>query len=50
MRVKYHEAAEQELLHAIGYLELRATGLRRHFFADVQRAEDLMARFCRATT
>jgi hypothetical protein len=25
--VRYHEAAEEELLHEIGYLELRANGL-----------------------
>jgi hypothetical protein len=38
--VKYHEAAEEELLHEIGYLELRANGLGRRFFAEVQRAEN----------
>jgi plasmid stabilization system protein ParE len=45
MPVKYHEAAEHELLHAVGYLELRAKGLGRRFFADVRRAEEPMARF-----
>ena len=45
MAVKYHEAAENELLHEIGYLELRANGLGRRFFAEVRRAEDLMAQF-----
>lgn len=45
MRVKYHEAAEEELLHEIGYLEQRANGLGRRFFAEVQRAEDLIAQF-----
>lgn len=34
MRVKYHEAAEEELLREIGYLELRAKGLGRRFFAE----------------
>ncbi len=43
MPIKYHEAAEEELLHEIGYLELRANGLGRRFFAEVRRAEDLMA-------
>ena len=45
MRVKYHEAAEEELLHEIGYLEQRANGLGRRFFAEVQRAENLIAQF-----
>ena len=43
--VKYHEAAEDELLNEIGYLELRANGLGRRFFAEVRRAEDLIAQF-----
>jgi len=34
--VRYHEAAEEELLHEIGYLELRAEGLGRRFFAEVR--------------
>jgi plasmid stabilization system protein ParE len=33
------------LLHEIGYLELRANGLGRRFFAEVRRAEDLIAQF-----
>ncbi|MEK7404292.1 MAG: type II toxin-antitoxin system RelE/ParE family toxin [Acidobacteriota bacterium] len=45
MLINYHEAAEDELLHEIGYLERRAKGLGRRFFAEVQRAEDLMAQF-----
>jgi len=45
MPVKYHEAAAEELLHEIGYLEWRAKGLGRRFFAEVRRAEDLMAQF-----
>lgn len=45
MRVKYHEAAEEELLREIGYLEQRANGLGRRFFAEVQRAEDLVVQF-----
>jgi hypothetical protein len=43
--VKYHEAAEEELLHEIGYLELRANGLGRRFFAEVQRAEKLISQY-----
>jgi plasmid stabilization system protein ParE len=43
--VKYHEAAEEELLHEIGYLELRANGLGRRFFAEVQRAEKSISQF-----
>ena len=43
--VKYHEAAEDELLHEIGYLELRANGLGRRFFAEVQRTEKLISQF-----
>ena len=38
--VSYHEAAEGELLSEIGYLELRAGGLGRRFFAEVRRAEN----------
>ncbi len=43
--VKYHEAAEDELLSEIGYLELRAHGLGRRFFAEVRRAQNLIAQF-----
>ncbi len=43
--IRYHEAAEAELLDEIGYLELRAKGLGRRFFAEVQRAEGLIAQF-----
>ena len=43
--VKYHEAAEDELLNEIGYLELRANGLGRRFFTEVQTAENLLAQF-----
>ncbi|HEX9900576.1 MAG TPA: type II toxin-antitoxin system RelE/ParE family toxin [Candidatus Methylomirabilis sp.] len=45
MPVRYHEAAEDELLNEIGYLELQARGLGRRFFAEIQRAESLMAQF-----
>ena len=43
--VEYHEAAEEELLDEIGYLELRATGLGRRYFAEVRRAENLISQF-----
>jgi hypothetical protein len=36
--IRYHEAAEAELLDEIGYLELRAKGLGRRFFAEIRRA------------
>ena len=44
-QVKYHEAAEDELLREIGYLELQAAGLGRRFLAEIRRAEDLIAQF-----
>lgn len=43
--VEYHEAAEEELLNEIGYLELRATGLGRRLFGDVLWAENLISQF-----
>ena len=43
--VRYHEAAEDELLNEIGYLERRANGLGRRFFTEVLRAQDLIAQF-----
>ena len=43
--IKYHEAAEAELLHEIGYLELRAKGLGRRFHAEVRWAERLITQF-----
>ena len=43
--VSYHESAEEELLNEIGYLELRANGLGRRFFAEVRRAENLISQF-----
>ena len=36
--VNYHEAAENELLNEIGYLEQRGKGLGRRFFAEISRA------------
>ena len=43
--VRYHEAAEAELLDEIGYLELRAKGLGRRFFDEICRTERLIAQF-----
>lgn len=43
--IKYHEAAGDELLNEIGYLELRAKGLGRRFYAEVRRVERLIAQF-----
>jgi plasmid stabilization system protein ParE len=41
--IRYLEAAEEELLTEIGYLERRAQGLGRRFFDQVKRAESLIA-------
>ena len=43
--VQYDQAAENELLNAIAYFELRARGLGRRFFSEVQRTESLIAQF-----
>lgn len=43
--VEYHEAAEDELLTEIHYLEIQARGLGRRFFAEVQRTENLIGQF-----
>lgn len=43
--VAYHEAAEEELLREIEYLERRSLGLGRRFFTEVQKAEVRMAQF-----
>jgi plasmid stabilization system protein ParE len=43
--VSYHQAAEDELLAEIGYLELRVPGLGRRFHAEVRRSEDRLAKF-----
>jgi hypothetical protein len=43
--VRYHQAAEDELLTEIGYFELRIPGLGRRFFAEVRRAESFLAKF-----
>ena len=43
--LRYHQAAEAELLAEIGYLELRVRGLGRRFYAEVQRAEGRIRKF-----
>ena len=43
--VRYHEAAEDEFLNEIGYLEAQAKGIGRSFSAEVRRAESLIAQF-----
>jgi hypothetical protein len=43
--VWYHEAAEDELLTAMSYLESRAKGLGRRFLDEVTRAENQIATF-----
>jgi len=40
--VRYHEAAEQELLSEIGFLEAAAAGLGRRFFSAIQQGEDFV--------
>ena len=47
--VRYHEAAEAELLAEVGYLELLSQGLGRRFLEEIHRAEDLIARFPEAS-
>jgi plasmid stabilization system protein ParE len=43
--LRYHEAAEYELLTAVGYLEARGDGLGRRFLDEVQRVERLIIEF-----
>ena len=43
--VKYHQAAEDELLNEVGYLETRVPGLGRRLLADIRKAENLIAQF-----
>lgn len=44
-QVRYHEAAEDELLRELGFLELRAKGLGRRFLEEVRRTETMVAEF-----
>ena len=43
--VRYHQAAEDELLDEIGYLELQVPGLGRRFYAEIRRAEVRIVQF-----
>lgn len=43
--IRYHPAAEEEVLSEISFLELRVPGLGRRFYGEVQRAEKLIAEF-----
>lgn len=43
--VRYHPAAEDELLAEIGYLEQRVPGLGRQFYGEVRKAEDRLSMF-----
>lgn len=44
-RIEYLEAAEEEFLSEIGYLEERSPGLGRRFITEVHKAEALIVRF-----
>jgi toxin ParE1/3/4 len=43
--IRYHEAAEEELLNEIVYLEDRSEGLGRRFFGEIRRSETMLERF-----
>jgi plasmid stabilization system protein ParE len=43
--VRYHEAAQGELLFELGYLESQSKGLGRRFLHEVRRTEKLLAEF-----
>jgi len=43
--LNYHEAAEEELLREIGYLELRTKGLGKRFFGEIRRAEKIISKY-----
>ena len=43
--VRYHEAAEAELLMEIGYLEDRSRGLGRRFHESIRQSEGRIASF-----
>jgi plasmid stabilization system protein ParE len=48
--VRYLDAAEQEILEAIAYLENRAPGLGVRLYGEIQRAEKLISQFPLATS
>ena len=43
--IRYHEAADAELLEAVGYLEAQAAGLGERFLREVIHAEGILAQF-----
>ncbi len=43
--IRYHEAAEEELLTEIGHLEMRRVGLGRRFHSEFRRAEDRVSEY-----
>jgi plasmid stabilization system protein ParE len=43
--IRYHTAAEAELLNEITYFETQSPGLGRRFFGEIQQAEKLLAQF-----
>jgi toxin ParE1/3/4 len=45
VRLRYHEAAEEELLDEIGYLEAQAPGLGRRFLEEILRIEQSILEF-----
>lgn len=45
MRVRYHRAAEAELLDEIAWLESQSAGLGQRLLDEVLRAEDQLRRF-----
>jgi len=47
--VRYHEAAETELLNAVGYLKLQKRALGKRFLAEIRRAESAIGRFPEAS-
>ena len=47
--IRYHEAAEIELLSVVGYLEMRQKGLGRRFLAEIKNAESFIERFPHAS-
>jgi plasmid stabilization system protein ParE len=43
--ITYHEAAEEELLNEIGYLESKVRGLGRRFLTEVKKSERVISDF-----
>ena len=43
--VRFHEAADEEVLAELGYLEMRQRGLGRRFLAEVRHAVGVIEQF-----